>query len=220
MAPQSFRVGCNVTHFLLYLNSNTFKDGNPELTAQVRHALKAEMDFCLIHETDPARGGVPFYSFFTSTPADIVEAGLYRRFLSTPWHQGTGYKTVSIKLALTALGAKSRRKDMISRHEGRLQHLATTIKQQLATRWHAAPAVQTDVEATGDELLLVRRLSSGRRKGEDADARSDAGLMMTPVGGTARETGSGNSDATPHETPQSRESAAALRELQGGSLRL
>ena len=90
-------------HFLLLLNSSTFDGRNDALVAEVRQALSAQVPFLLVHETDPAAGGVPFDTFFVSTPKDLVSAGLYQP-LAVAWHPGH-HRIVSLKLALTALGA-------------------------------------------------------------------------------------------------------------------
>ena len=49
------------THFLLYLNFQTFVgEGGARLAKEVRAAKKADLPFVLAHENDPDKGGCQF----------------------------------------------------------------------------------------------------------------------------------------------------------------
>ena len=49
------------THFLLYLNFDTFVgDAGQQLAAEVRQAMKAKLSILMPHENDPAKGGCQF----------------------------------------------------------------------------------------------------------------------------------------------------------------
>ena len=68
------------THFLLYLNENTFVgDDGAQLADEVRAALAAGLPVIMSHENDPAKGGCVFDRFFTTTPQDLIATGLYKK---------------------------------------------------------------------------------------------------------------------------------------------
>ena len=92
------------THFLLYLNTETFVGEAGEVFAeQVRTARAVNMPILMLHETDPAAGGCEFSKFFQTTPHDLIADGLYgalaMSFLPHP------FRTVSVKAAAKSIGA-------------------------------------------------------------------------------------------------------------------
>ena len=57
----------------------------------------------LVHESDPAKGGCQFGTFFGTTPEGLIEEGIYKEIaiaLHTPPH-----RAVSLALVAQALGA-------------------------------------------------------------------------------------------------------------------
>jgi len=66
------------THFLLYLNKETFmSDTRGDAFAQeVRDAQASELPIAIIHEKDEARHGCEFGTFFKTTPQDLIDDGL------------------------------------------------------------------------------------------------------------------------------------------------
>ena len=86
--------------FLLYLNAETWTSAEAsDLAQEVTTALHHGMPFLLVHECDPARGGVNFGSFFDTTPQQLVHMKLYASSLATPLHRGVHRE---IPLALLA----------------------------------------------------------------------------------------------------------------------
>ena len=66
------------TQFLLYLNSETFTGEVGKLFGeQVRGLLAAKVPYFMIHENDPSRNGCEFGHFFSTTPQDLIENGIY-----------------------------------------------------------------------------------------------------------------------------------------------
>ena len=64
------------THFLLYLNNQTFvgEDG-AALAAQVRQARSAGLTMIMFHEQQAEKGACSFDRFFSITPEDLIEQG-------------------------------------------------------------------------------------------------------------------------------------------------
>mgnify|MGYP007078073637 CR=1 FL=1 len=93
--------------------------------------------FCITPAADPERGGCDFARFFRTTPADLIEDGLYK-MLAVTCHPGR-YRTVSMALLTKALGAE--------RQGGSIRHLSTTITEALqhgtqSVVEHSAHAIQ------------------------------------------------------------------------------
>jgi hypothetical protein len=64
------------THFILYLNADTFVgESGARLAAQVRAARGLGLNMVTVHENDPQKGGCEFPRFFQTTPEDLIDAG-------------------------------------------------------------------------------------------------------------------------------------------------
>ena len=64
--------------FILYLNSETFTgDVGKRFGEQVRGLLAAKVPYFMIHENDPSRNGCEFGLFFSTTPQDLINNGIY-----------------------------------------------------------------------------------------------------------------------------------------------
>ena len=64
--------------FILYLNSETFTgEVGQRFGEQVRGLLAAKVPYFMIHENDPSRNGCEFGHFFSTTPQDLIENGIY-----------------------------------------------------------------------------------------------------------------------------------------------
>ena len=76
---QSRGGGAGATHFLLYLNAETFVgEAGDRLAHELREVRAAgEVPVVMVHENDPARNGCPFSQLFASTPQDLVADDLY-----------------------------------------------------------------------------------------------------------------------------------------------
>jgi len=101
----------SASHFLLYLNRHTFgrhtHDGSAGalLAQEIRNAWDAKFKIVLLHEKDPARGGCEFKTFFLTSPQNLIEDGLYRQQLATPFEGDEAHRKVSRALYAKALGA-------------------------------------------------------------------------------------------------------------------
>ena len=93
------------THFLLYLNDQTFVDAPGQLLAhEVRSARESgSPSVVMVHENDPHRGGCIFDTFFATTPGDLLQGGIYKA-IALALHSG-GFWPVSVALVARALGA-------------------------------------------------------------------------------------------------------------------
>ena len=86
---------------------HTFGESEGKLLArEIRSAWDAKLNIVLLHEKDPARGGCEFKTFFLTTPHNLIEEGLYRQQLATPFEADEAHRKVSRSLLAKALGAK------------------------------------------------------------------------------------------------------------------
>ena len=93
------------THFLLYLNVDTFcSDAGEQLAAELRRARAAKLPIVMAHENDPQRGGCAFERFFQTTPKDLTKNRLYKS-LAYAAYPGNAHRAVSLALIAKALGA-------------------------------------------------------------------------------------------------------------------
>jgi len=61
-----------------------------------------QVNIVMLHENDPARGGCEFGYFFTTTPRELIEAGLYMP-IAVAMHP-MPHRGVSLTLAAQAFG--------------------------------------------------------------------------------------------------------------------
>ena len=69
-----------ITHFLLYLNDQTFLHADGErLAHELRNLTMVgrTVQIVMVHENDSASGGCAFSIFFERTPLDLIQTGLY-----------------------------------------------------------------------------------------------------------------------------------------------
>ena len=92
------------THFLLYLSDETFVGDVGKLFAEQMRVVKARgIPYLMIHENDPERHGCEFGHFFSTTPQDLIENGIYGPLAITfSWGE---HRQVSLVLAAKVLGA-------------------------------------------------------------------------------------------------------------------
>ena len=96
----------NTTHFLLYLNKDTFvgRDGQ-KLAQEVRRVRSSSnIPIVLLHENDPALGGCTFEHFFHTTPEDLISDGIYKKIAIAI--QPEPLRAVSLALVAKAFGAQ------------------------------------------------------------------------------------------------------------------
>ena len=108
------------THFLLYLNEQTYVDDDGALAGEVREALAAGLPVAMIHEKDEARHGCDFGRFFETTPKDLIDGGLYNA-LAVAFMSGDAYRAVSEKLFAKNLGAEDAKREGAATHLGKLK---------------------------------------------------------------------------------------------------
>jgi len=98
----------NAPYFLLYLNCETYDgDAGQALAAEVREALLTQQRMLMLHEKDPARGGVEFGHLFLTTPRFLVDMGLYRALALGM--ESDKFRDVSLALVAMGLGASRSR---------------------------------------------------------------------------------------------------------------
>ena len=97
----------SATHFLLYLNNQTYQDeAGEELARELREARAkdSKTKIIMVHENDLERGGCEFGIFFDGrTPPDLQQGGLYSD-LAFALYSGP-FWPVSVGLVAGALGA-------------------------------------------------------------------------------------------------------------------
>ena len=72
--------GRDSKQFLLYLNEATFVgEEGKQLADEVSTAMQANMPIVLAYELDPTKGSCQFERFFTTTPSDLIQRGLYKK---------------------------------------------------------------------------------------------------------------------------------------------
>lgn len=92
------------THFLLYLSFNTYlEDAGRSLAEELRRARAAKLPIVMAHENDEERGGCEFARFFSTTPQDLIDNGLYHA-LAYACYPGD-HRAASMALLAKALGA-------------------------------------------------------------------------------------------------------------------
>ena len=101
----------SATHFMLYLNDQTYlEDAGEKLADELRAARreKSTVKVVMVHENDEDRGGCAFGIFFDGrTPQDLTAGGLYSD-LALALYPGP-YFPVSVALVAGVLGATDAR---------------------------------------------------------------------------------------------------------------
>ena len=98
---------------LLYLNAKTYiGEAGARFAEEVRRARKASMRLLMIHELEPTLDGYPeFGKFFQTTPADLINDGLYGQ-LAIAFQPAGPHRLVSMSLAWKELGGKDAKQIM------------------------------------------------------------------------------------------------------------
>ena len=92
------------THFLLYLNFDTYlEDAGRSLAEELRRARAAKLPLVMTHENAKEHGGCEFGRFFSTTPQDLIDDGLYHA-LAFACYPGD-HRAASMALLAKALGA-------------------------------------------------------------------------------------------------------------------
>jgi len=109
------------THFVLYLSTKTFTgEAGLRFAEQVRQMRKQNVPCLMIHENDPERNGCEFGTFFTTTPQDLIDNGIYSA-LAVNFSWGV-HRQVSLGIAAKAIGAvKQKKHSLRAQYKSRLQ---------------------------------------------------------------------------------------------------
>ena len=91
---------------LLYLNNKTFLDVGGAVARLVQAAMDRRIAIAMVHEQEPSCGGVPFANFFQQTPQVLLQQP-YKLFdtVAVPLYPAPEHRTVSLRLALSSMGA-------------------------------------------------------------------------------------------------------------------
>jgi len=133
------------THFLLYLNHDTYlDDAGTQLAEELRRARAANVPIVMAHENDDKRGGCEFVRFFSTTPNDLISGGLYKA-LAFACYPGL-HRAVSMALLAKALGAAPQKKRKLSEMSTgaaqRLSRSGARFKDRLQIRDNRSNQVQ------------------------------------------------------------------------------
>ena len=94
----------DIVVLVLYLNRNTWTgDDGHKLAEAVRAAWAEEVEIIMVHENDPTRNGCEFGHFFQTTPAELIDDGIYKT-IATALHP-MPHREVSLALVEKACGA-------------------------------------------------------------------------------------------------------------------
>ena len=85
---------------------------NDLLATEVRNARAAAMPIVMIHATPDNEDGCEFGTFFSSTPGDLIQEGLYKALALA--YYPPPFRHVSACLVARALGAVPSRKPLVS----------------------------------------------------------------------------------------------------------
>ena len=145
-------------HLLLYLNSATWADDarRDQLTSDIRAALQTGRPLQLLHQTDEARGGVPFSHFFgpNVTPPELLQLKIYAS-IAVPMQAGA-YRSVC--LGLFALMLTAEQDGAPRRASGRGN---TSIRRLVAAKSRVPAALVQLVS----QIPALRRVGSGSERG-------------------------------------------------------
>ena len=181
------------THFLLYLNDQTYLgEAGAKLAVELRAARDLGLPVVMVHENDPARNGCPFSHLFKSTPQDLVADDLYYAtalalFPGPLW-------SVSVAMVAQALGATlsfkghvlravSHEQDRSSQHSSEESGQSERIEQNLLPPKPRLGVRAKLKQAAGPRFRLAPLSPSSRRKeaksSEGASSQSSKGIDMT-----------------------------------------
>ena len=138
------------THLLLYLTYETFVgDLGSEFADEVRFAKAANIPIVMAHENHPEKGGCQFERFFTTTPPDLIQAGLYKQ-LALPCYEGEQDRRASLAtIAKLGLGF-TKAKQTTTKHIARATAMMVV-------------AVSRPLSRSGVEPSHIGRIASRKR---------------------------------------------------------
>lgn len=118
------------THFVLYLSTKTFTgEAGLRFAEQVRRLRKQNVPCLMIHENDPARNGCEFGAFFTTTPQDLIDDGIFGALaLNFSWGV---HRQVSLGIAAKVLGAVQQQQSLRSRYTHLQKQTSNVLKRAL-----------------------------------------------------------------------------------------
>ena len=177
--------GDRLDFLILYLNQKTFLGPEGEAFAEEVRQLCSLIPIVMLHENDPARDGCEFSNFFQTTPADLIDDGLYNT-LALAMYIGE-HRRVSLKLAAMAFGAKKQGRNFFSYLP---RTLPTSIQKgttadSSVTQKHTAEEGDAEPEATATQAdqptraSWLKRIALGMSKPKAADETKDTSIPST-----------------------------------------
>ena len=98
----------DLTNMLLYLNAKTFVgEEGAILATEVSLAKAAGIEILLVHETEAALDGCPFFRVLQKTPHELIADGLFNK-IAVACHPGP-HCAVSLAMLAKSLGAIQRK---------------------------------------------------------------------------------------------------------------
>ena len=173
------------THFLLYLNSQTFiGPEGVQLAEELRQARATSLPVVMVHEQEDTKGGCEFARMFTTTPHDLIDDGLYNA-LAFSAYPGEKHRAVSLALVAKALGSvrKSVRKSLVLKSADFAECSATRASVSLSGAGSQASPVATRPKcAVQAAKLTVGRLklrkTANNASGKKSGCKSSLRLLM------------------------------------------
>jgi len=152
------------THFLLYLSDQTFvgEDVGKRYGQQVRAFREREVEYIMLHEADPERHGCEFGTFFSTTPQDLIDNGIYGALaISFFWglHREVSIGLVGKVLGLTSNGGKG---TIISKITGRQKAMQQAIAVKAGVTQNSAPRLRM--------AAIISRLTGRQKSRVDSPA--------------------------------------------------
>ena len=96
---------------LLYLNKNTFGDGNDCVAKVVKSASEKKIDIILVHEQDAEKDACPFGDFFTLTPQELIDRPhtIYKD-IAIPLYTLEEYRNISLQMIMQDIEGEKEKK--------------------------------------------------------------------------------------------------------------
>ncbi len=95
------------TVLLLYLNADTFRDGEGAVAAVARSFLPFvrthQSMLVLVHEKDASKGGCPFHCIMENTPDDLLKQHHIFNTVAVPLYTWPAHREVSLRHALRCI---------------------------------------------------------------------------------------------------------------------
>ena len=180
------------THLLLYLTHETFV-GNlgSEFADEVRFAKATNIPIVMAHENHPEKGGCQFERFFTTTPSDLIQGGLYKQ-LAIPCYEGKQDRRASLAtIAKLGLGFKAKQTTIkhivkatamtvLTMERGSIEHSVHGLEQR-AERLAHIQVVSQQLSRCGIAPSRIGRIASRKRVDTPQPSVPDNTIQLSDV---------------------------------------